>query len=204
MKLIYHPPHQTTQDVSPIDAAIMGMVADKHVRIACPYLGVEYLHRIIARAKSWQLLTDVTAWLQSHGPTARPGIVEFILNHSDLIHHCPNLHAKVVLTDTVAILGSANLTRMGITERVEMSALTEKVEDVEELGVWFETIWRNTSPVERTELQAVVQSLPTVPQTPTATLSSPFRFTTASLVPSGPPIRTDESYREIRAVPVMV
>lgn len=200
MKLIYHPPNQTTPSVSPFDAAIMEMVAGTHVRIACPYLGVEYLNRIIGKAKSWQLLTDVMAWLQSNGPNARPGIVEFISQNTALIHHCPNLHAKVVLTDSAAIFGSANLTRMGITERVEMSALTEDPKDVKELGAWFNAIWVNTSRVERAELQAVVQTLPAVPQTATATLSTPFRFTTATLAPSEPPIRADDSYRVIDRV----
>ncbi len=188
MKLIYHPPNQTTPGVSPFDAAIMRMVADKHVRIACPYLGVEYLNRVIAKAKSWQLLTDVTAWLQSHGPTARPGIVEFILKHSDLIHHCPNLHAKVVIAESTALIGSANLTATGITERTEMAVLTDEPDQLEELRMWYEELWACTGQVDPAELQVASQQLPHTPSTPISRISSPFPGVHSRLVVDTPAV----------------
>lgn len=174
MKLIYHPPIQTSEAVSPFDAAIMEMVAGKHVSIACPYLGVEYLNRVIANAKSWQLLTDVTAWLQSHGLTARPGIVEFILKHSDLIHHCENLHAKVVLTDVTALFGSANFTMSGVTKNTELGVLIDSAEHVAELRMWFDSIWLGTRVVDHAELSNLAQGLPSKPPVLHPSLSSPY------------------------------
>ncbi len=63
--LVHHTPESSGGGVSPFDTAIMEIATGRDVRIACPFLGVKYLQRVIDRASSWRLLTDVEAWLAS-------------------------------------------------------------------------------------------------------------------------------------------
>ena len=47
VKLVHHTPESIAGGVSPFDAAIMDIATDRDVRIACPFLGVRYLQRVI-------------------------------------------------------------------------------------------------------------------------------------------------------------
>ena len=66
-KLIYHTPESCLGGVSPFDAAVTEMIDGHDVAIACPYLGLTYLQRIIDGSERWRVLTDVEEWLASHG-----------------------------------------------------------------------------------------------------------------------------------------
>jgi len=136
-ELIYHPPSSAPGDVSPFDEAVISVVKDNNVKIACPYLNLTYVQRIIRLSQSWQILTDAEEWLASHNKNAREQIQKFIKDNSERIHHCRDLHAKVIVAGEKALVGSANFTHKGITQRTEMSVLFEDEPQVEELDLWF-------------------------------------------------------------------
>lgn len=174
-KLIYHTSDSMTGGVSPFDLAVLDMVEGEKVCIACPYLGLSYLERIIERGSGWRLLTDVQEWLASHSHESRTRIVEFILTNHERVRHCKDLHAKVLIAGSKALIGSANFTEKGITGRVEVSVLFKECEQVEELQAWFELVWSQTRPVPANSLRLCVSSLPP-PATSSAQSMLPCSF----------------------------
>lgn len=174
-KLIYHTPESMAGGVSPFDAAITDMVSGRDIRIACPYLGLDYLQRLIRLASDWRLLTDATEWLLLHSQQERDRIISFIQNHINRIRHCKGIHAKVIIAENKALAGSANFTEKGITGRVEMSVLFEGCDQVEQLQRWFEQVWKQSSTIPATDdLQKHVISLP--PRTLSCVVSMPCSF----------------------------
>lgn len=165
VKLVHHTQESITGGVSPFDAAIMDIATGRDVRIACPFLGVRYLQRVIDRASAWRLLTDVEAWLASQTASSRTQVVDFILTHRDRVRHCADLHAKVVVGGDHALVGSANFTAKGIGRRIEMSVRLDECEQVVELTEWFDRLWDETGPVNETELRACAASIPERPPT---------------------------------------
>lgn len=159
-KLIYHTPESCLGGVSPFDTAVTEMLDGHDVAIACPYLGLTYLQRMIDGSERWRVLTDVEEWLASHGGASRDRIVAFILDNRERVRHCKDLHAKVLLAGNRALTGSANFTEKGITGRVEVSVLFEDCEQVSELRAWYELLWDRTQPVEEGDLRACVGGLP--------------------------------------------
>ena len=166
-KLIYHTPDSMAGGASPFDIAILEMLEGQEVRIACPYLGLSYLERILERASGWRLLTDVREWLASHSHESRTRIVAFILANQEQVRHCKDLHAKVLIAGTQALTGSANFTEKGITGRVEVSVLFQECEEVEELRAWFDLLWSQTAPIPADDLPLCVASLPPPDRSPT-------------------------------------
>jgi hypothetical protein len=163
VKLVHHTPESVRGGVSPFDAAIIEIATGKEVRIACPFLGVKYLRRVIDRAASWRMLTDVEAWLASQTAASRAQVVDFILAYREQIHHCADLHAKVVIGGDRALVGSANLTIKGIRRRIEMGVRLDDCEQVVELSEWFDRLWGETGPVNEAELRACAATIPVPP-----------------------------------------
>ncbi|MCZ2341721.1 MAG: phospholipase D-like domain-containing protein [Bacteroidales bacterium] len=161
VQLIYHTPESMAGGISPFDATIMQMVAGREVRLACPYLGLTYLNRLTQQADHWRLITDVPEWLRAMTPKERQQVEEFIAHHRDQIHHCQDLHAKVVIAGPQAMTGSANFTQKGMTGRVEVSVLFADCEPVDELRAWFDLLWSQTAPVVGEELRRWREVLPT-------------------------------------------
>lgn len=158
--LLYH----LTQDdgkaaISPFDEAVLQVARSGPVRIVSPYIGVAYLERIISLSPEWRLISDVQEWLGSLSAQARPRAWQFIREHLDLIHHCPALHAKAVISDSLAMMGSANLTQMGILGRTEMGILLDDSRLVGEMNAWFEDLWVGTAPPIADEASAYIQWL---------------------------------------------
>jgi len=160
IKLIYHTPESASGGVSPFDEAIIHITTGEDVLIACPYLSLSYLERIIGLGKSWRVLTDVEEWLASHNHTMRVEIQNFIGQHSEHIRHVQDLHTKVIIAGQKALVGSANFTNKGIAGRVEMSVLFEEEPQVGELLKWFDSLWLQSEPVSVEELQACARSMP--------------------------------------------
>lgn len=157
--LLYHA-HQGT-GVSPFDEAVLKVARSGSVRIVSPYVGVAYLERIIGVSPEWRLVSDVQEWLASLSTQARPRAWAFIREHLPLIHHCPALHAKAVISDSLAMMGSANLTNHGILVRTEMGILLDDPRMVAELGAWFDDLWHSTAPPRVDEASAYIQWLDT-------------------------------------------
>lgn len=159
-KLIYHTVETANGGVSPFDEAITALSHSGNLRIACPYLSLNYLKRLIRNCQSWRVLTDVEEWLSTHSSKARKEIVEFITCNSDYVHHYKNLHAKVVIADKSSIVGSANFTEMGILNRAEMSLLLDQEALLEELRTWFDRLWDESTSVDAQELKEYISKLP--------------------------------------------
>lgn len=165
-RLIYHTSESMAGGVSPFDAAVTAMADGQDLRIACPYLGLAYLQRLIGRATGWRVLTDVEEWLGSQPHKARREIVEFVQANADRVRHCKDLHAKVLIAGAKALTGSANFTEKGMTGRVEVSVLFDGCDEVEELRAWFDLLWSRTAAVAETDLRACVEAMP--PPNPSA------------------------------------
>jgi len=118
--LIYHSEESYNKGESPFDAAIRDTVDSEQVRIVCPYIGPTYVKSILSDVDEWQIITDIVAWVGTFHGDSRDEIKEFIEEHQPRIHHFRHIHAKVVLSDDSAVLGSANLTDKGVTGRTEM------------------------------------------------------------------------------------
>lgn len=157
--LLYHSVQDGKVAISPFDEAILKVARRGPVRIVSPYIGVAYLERIISISPEWRLISDVQEWLGSLSAQSRPKAWQFIRENLELIHHCPALHAKAVISDSLAMMGSANLTRYGILGRTEMGILLEDSRLVAELSRWFDGLWGETAPPVVDEASAYIQWL---------------------------------------------
>lgn len=106
--LVYHDLSRMSGQSSPFDEAVLKVCRSGTVGIVSPYIGVDYLQRIIQVSEAWRLISDIEAWLSSLSMRARPKAWQFIRENLDRIHHCPAIHAKVVIGPQSAMLGSAS------------------------------------------------------------------------------------------------
>lgn len=157
--LVYHDLSSVPGRSSPFDEAVLRVCRSGTVGIVSPYIGVDYLLRIIGVSEAWRLISDIEAWLTSLSIAARPKAWQFIRENLNCIHHCSAIHAKAVVGQQVAMLGSANLTNAGILGRTEMGILIDDLEMVAELSVWFDTLWQQTNPPIADETNAFIQWL---------------------------------------------
>ncbi|MUW14228.1 hypothetical protein GJ633_05820 [Halorubrum sp. CBA1125] len=183
--LIYHSEESYNKGESPFDAAIRETADSEQVRIVCPYISPTYVKSILSDVDEWQIITDVVAWVGTFHGDSRDEIKEFIEEHQDRIHHFRHIHAKVVLSDDSAVLGSANLTEKGVTGRTEMGVRFSEEEKIKELSEWFTRLWSESGPVDLGELDELVRASPSASSThsqPTTALSSDAPRVRASFV----------------------
>jgi len=162
-KLIYHDKESSTGGVSPFDKTVTEIVRNRSVSVVCPYIGIDYFDRIIQLANTWRLITDVEEWISSHNREARQSIKDFILKNLSATHHYKDIHAKVIVADDKAFIGSSNLTNKGITGRVEMGVLIEEKEQVDELQKWFSGLWAESESVNTRDLEKYIFSIKSSP-----------------------------------------
>ena len=182
VKLIYHG-IKSTSSPSPFDKAAIHIANKSDLRIACPYLSVGYLKRLTSVSHSWQLLTDVEEWLRSLPVARRTPAATFIAENSSRIRNFSRLHAKVVMSATSALIGSANLTQSGIRERTEMAVLLSEESQVVELITWFDELWAEADEIPaRESVSAFIESVNDIePTTTQLNLFSNRRERSASL-----------------------
>lgn len=144
-RLLYHAPDNPSQE-SPFDRAIVQVVQAQAASIVSPYIGLQYLHRLIGMSKSWHLISDVLEWLSATPPKERSAVYGFLKEHEGLVHHYPAIHAKTVVSRVGAYTGSANLTDAGVLRRTEFGVLLTDADQVREIQQWFDAIWAQTSP----------------------------------------------------------
>lgn len=157
-RLIYHR-SDAPLATSPFDEAILEVARTGPVRIVSPYIGVAYLERVIAVSSEWHLISDVEEWLSSLSVRARPKAWGFIRENLARIHHCPAIHAKAVIGQSLAMIGSANLTSTGILGRTEMGILLDEPSILVEIGAWFDGLWGQTASPYIDETSAFIQWL---------------------------------------------
>ena len=157
MKLLYHS-ISSTNNTSPFDEAILQISTKQPIKIICPYIGLNYLQRLIKNSSNWLLVSDVEEWLSAAKGEQRD-VMSFITNHLGKIHHYPASHAKAVIGPQQAYLGSANLTKAGIQQRTELGMLVDNPTTVQELHHWFDALWSTTQSPAMTELEAYLKHL---------------------------------------------
>jgi hypothetical protein len=92
MKLIYHPTRPNDNYVSAFDEAIVEMSKGQDINIACPYLSLNYLERIISISKKWKLITDIYDLLSLYNESGREKFVKFISENKSNIRHYSEIH----------------------------------------------------------------------------------------------------------------
>src|SRR5437867_1676343 len=95
-QLLYHDVDRSA-NVSPFDIALLRIARANTLRLACPYIGLTYLRRVIDQSRTWCLLSDIEEWLRSQDHTQRNRIYRFLVRNRDQIRHYPGLHAKVAI-----------------------------------------------------------------------------------------------------------
>jgi len=156
--LVYHTAESCDGGLSLFDEAIRDLTADADVLLASPYINLDYLESILADAASWRVLTDMEAWLGSERSGTRHRIGEFATQHHEKIHDARDLHAKAIITDEGALVGSANFTRKGLAGRDELAVSLNESESVDELRDWFDELWSNSSPATLDELDEFIST----------------------------------------------
>lgn len=149
MELIYHEFNDSKSSKSPFHR-IEQVVKEESIDIVCPYLSLDVIERIAELADSWRLITDSSEWVQTQ--SNHEEIQEFIRRNRNQIHDCSSLHAKVILTENSAIIGSANFTRTGLRENTELSVLLKQKSQIRELHNWVNELWNRTYPVDEDAL----------------------------------------------------
>ena len=157
-RLLYHAPDNPNQE-SPFDRAIVQVVQGQNVSIVSPYIGLQYLHRLIGLSASWRLISDVLEWLSATPVRERGAVYEFLKTHYGLVHHYPAIHAKAVVSRVGAYTGSANLTDAGVLRRTEFGVLLTDPCQVSEVQQWFDDIWGQTSPPPLQSVQELIAEL---------------------------------------------
>lgn len=157
MKLIYHNINIDNQ-ISPFDREITSIVNGQELLIVCPYIGLGYINRILSISANWKIITDIEEWIYSHQSNSQRDLIKgFIIGNSDRIRHIQLIHAKVLITDNHAFLGSANLTESGICERIEMSVSFDEPEKIKELKEWFGSLWNFGIKPEQQQIEKFIK-----------------------------------------------
>lgn len=145
---------------SPFDGALRRVAASGALDLACPYLSVGLLEDLVAGVPQFRLVTDAEEWLRAYARPARQEILAFIAARPDCVRHYRDLHAKVALSPTCAMFGSANFTQRGLFERQEVGALVHDPAQVAALQDWFDGVWRSAVSIDLVTLASYVASLP--------------------------------------------
>lgn len=171
-RLVYHSEEDDDRGESPFDKAIRETADSDFIWIVCPYISPNYLRSILGDTNEWRVITDVEAWAGTFGGSSRQEIQKLVESNRERIHNIQDIHAKVVISDNSAIVGSANLTEKGVTRRREMGVQFEEQDLIEELQDWFFHLWSKSSPIDLDEFRGYIQSLSTTPTTHSRTTAS--------------------------------
>lgn len=169
MKLLLRRPGDEA-DASPFEAGLRAVASAGSLDLAAPYLSVSLLREVTKAAGTFRLVTDAEEWLRAFARPARQDILAFIAEHPTVVRHYRDLHAKVALSSTLAMFGSANFTQRGLFERQEVGALVDDPVQVATLRDWFEAVWQCATPIDRDALSAFADTLPLAAQTEHAAL----------------------------------
>ena len=161
-RLLYHAPDNPSQE-SPFDRAILQVVQGQEASIVSPYIGLQYLQRLIRLSRSWRLISEVLEWLSATPPKERSAVYEFLKENEGLVHHYPAIHAKTVVSQVGAYTGSANLTDAGVLRRTEFGVLLTDAGQIREVQHWFDAIWAQTSPPALKSVLEVIGELNLIP-----------------------------------------
>jgi len=90
-----------------------------------------------------------------------PSVIQGLRSIRATVHHSDTLHAKVIFTESVAIIGSANFSTNGLHYEgdelngwQEAGILTDDPAVLADLAVWFTKLWNSSSEVGDDDLRA--------------------------------------------------
>lgn len=183
--LVHHAFDLQPGDLSPFVRHIHAVAEGSDVRIACPYVSLRVLRSFVRKARRWRFLTDAEELLRSHAPSHRAELLKFLADHQEHVRHWPGLHAKVVAGDTAALLGSANLTEMGLGKRQEIGVLLDDPAIVGQVHSWFDALWSRCEAVPPAALNDFAAALPrALTEVSGVRLASPAPATSAAIFPA--------------------
>ncbi len=131
-----------TDQRSPFAEALSKIAAEQEISIASPYLRLEVLRGLVDVAESWELITDLREWMGSIQAAEMQETVDFLQAHLYAVRDVAGLHAKLVLGPDTAYLGSANLTRSGLTRNHELGVVLDDADELVALREWYEGLWK--------------------------------------------------------------
>ncbi|MDZ7616918.1 MAG: phospholipase D-like domain-containing protein, partial [Patescibacteria group bacterium] len=103
--------------------------------------------------------TDLREWLASHAASGRQSIVDFVARHHSAVRDWPGLHAKTVIGESSAYLGSLNLTDTAHERRIELGVRIDGPQ-VAELARWFDELWAASHSVDINDIREQMGSIP--------------------------------------------
>ena len=143
MELLYH---HSNCDESPFGGAVADICEQGKAWVASPYIDLWILRAIAKSSEDFRVLTDLRAWSSMYGKYTVTNEIHGILRElTGCIRDLSGLHAKLVLGRSQAYLGSANLTRSGLTNNQELGVIIRDQRQLEELQKWFERAWQDAS-----------------------------------------------------------
>lgn len=201
ISLVHHALDAEPGAISPFVQHIHNIAEGSDLCIAGPYLRVRVLDPILRKAKTWRLLTDAEELLRSHARCERAEMVKLLVDHGKHVRHWPDLHAKVVIGNTHALVGSANLTAMGLGQRQEMAIALEDPDAVARLRTWFDALWERCTSPSPMDLEAFSSSLPAAfPEVLAVRIPSPAPKVSALVVSRELATRTPDTTGEGRLI----
>lgn len=148
---------------SPFEHALRRVAGSGPLDLACPYLSVGLLEKLVAGAPWFRLVTDAEEWLRAFRRSGRRAILSFVRRHLESVRHYRDLHAKVALSPTLAMFGSANFTNRGLDVRQEVGAIVRGARDLRQLARWYDALWRAAVDVDLQALARYESRLPGEP-----------------------------------------
>jgi hypothetical protein len=104
-------------------------------------------------------LSDIEAWFSSCTYSEKEETYQFVVNNLGSIRHISKLHAKMVLSNNGALIGSANLTNSGMLRNRELAVFVKEENQVQELWQWFNQLWGGASFPELKQVNQAFQDL---------------------------------------------
>jgi hypothetical protein len=159
MRIVYGGPEASTMGMTFVDA-IEKVCDGGHLRVVAPYIAPDRLRELIKRSARFSIITDFTACYASLNGSERNKMTSLVAEHSDAFRHLPEVHAKVVFSQSKILVGSANLTGKGLEQRDELGALFHEATQLAEARAWFEALWARGRVVYAEDLREWVAKLP--------------------------------------------
>jgi len=133
-------------------------VAQPNCRIAAPYWSVSAIQRIglSGRRSDLRVLCNLSDGL------CDPGAIHSLLDHGVSTRSLSTLHAKVLIGDVIAVVGSANVTLSALsTGRYEVCVAITDQDEIQALGAWFDKLWMRSADLTVPSVRAHLMLLAT-------------------------------------------
>ncbi len=149
-KLIYNPVQPSGLSFSPFLDCFRKALESDDLCIVCPYICLDYLKEIQEAKCMARLITDAKELVAVNGGNFQD-FKNFLRSTYDpsqtWLRSVPGVHAKLILQNDKAILGSANLTHFAFERRHELWVEINDLKINTELRRWFEKLWEISKPI---------------------------------------------------------